>query len=268
MALILASAFSSTCHAAITSTDVAIVGVYSDGSGTNVPPTGDAFAWIALNPISAGEVLYFTNSGYFSSIPGFFGEALVRYTVPTGGIAAGSIHSVETGNLPTDYIHITATTPYTQAIYSDSLALNSTGDQLLIFQDSDISNVAGFTAITALNLASSQWGGINDATNSRGSTDLYPGLTNGVNAIALGSGPGVRDEWDNVRYIGPQSSDPVVLLANIMTVSNWEQTDTAQTNYLDWVSNDNRSLLIPEPSGTALLLIGAGGLLARRRRSD
>jgi len=52
-------------------------------------------------------------------------------------------------------------------------------------------------------------GNFNTGANATES-DLYPGMTNGVNALAVVAGPGFSDEWDNVRYNGSHDRIPGV----------------------------------------------------------
>jgi len=79
--------------------DIAFVGVNS----TNP----DQFAFVALNAIAAGDIIYFTDGGYTGATSGaasaYFQttEGFLQYTAPSEGIAAGSVLLINAGNTST-----------------------------------------------------------------------------------------------------------------------------------------------------------------------
>ena len=247
--------------AAVTSVDIAIIGNYTDGN-SNGATTGDAFAWVVLNNVGAGEVLYFSDSSYRTGTASFIAEGLVRYTVPAGGLSAGTIMNFASGALPSGYVHV-ANTAYSDGD-TPSLTPSSGGDQLVIFQDNDVSNSAGFTGIWAVNNSSTSWGATG---TSQTESDLYPGMTNGVNALALGAGAGPSDEFDNVRYTGTTTGTAAEILASIQNLANWERTNDLSADPVNWVTNGQSSFtIVPEPSSLAALMCGAAGFVFLRRR--
>jgi len=253
--------FTDNARAAVISADIAIIGHYTDGSATATFPTGDAFAWLAISSIQAGEVLYFSDSSYRSETNSFILENLIRYTAPTT-ITAGTVMRFEAGSLPSGYVAL-SDTAYSSST-SVTLTPSTSGDQLVIFQDDDVSNTANFTALWAVNNSSTGWG---SSSTSPTESDLYPGLTDGVNALGLGAGSGFSDEFDNVRYVGSTTGDAATILTNIRNISNWERTNSEQINYVDWVSNGVTSFdIVPEPSSVSLLGFCCLGFILRRNR--
>lgn len=246
-------------NAAVSVTDVAIIGNYMDGN-SNGAATGDAFSWVVLNDINAGEVLYFSDSSYISSSNSFIAEGLVQYTVPTGGLSIGTIMNFASGALPSGYVHLPNTA------YSDanmpSLTPSSAGDQLVMFQDDNISDTAGFAGLFAVNNSSTGWGYDGSSATS---SDLYPGMTNAVNALGLGASAGLSDEFDNVRYVGPTTGTSSELYASIQNLSNWERTNDSNADPVAWVTNGQSSFtVVPEPSSALLLGLGSLSLMFRR----
>lgn len=254
--------FGGSAHGALSSSDLAIIGYHSDSS--------DAFSWVALNTINAGEVIYFSDSSYESSTSSFTPEGMMKFVAPSA-ISAGTVSTVTFvtpfTSLPPGYT-VELTTAYSGTDVNGNASFNfaSAGDQFVIFQDPDPSDSLGFLGLSAINMASNQWGGT--PADSATESDLYPGMTNGLNALALGAGAGPSDEFDNGRYVGPFVGSPEFILSNIYDLSNWEVTDTSQgANSGAWTnaSGLNSFVLIPEPSNALLLCIG-GIFLARRKR--
>lgn len=248
-------------NAALIATDVAIIGYHSD--------TEDSFSWVALNTIPAGEVLYFSDSSYETSSSSFLPEGMMKLIVPNE-ISAGTVSSVSFvtpfNNLPAGY-SVEGASAYSSTDVNGNPSFNfqSAGDQLVIFQDPDPSNPTGFVGLSAINASSTLWGG--DFTNSATESDLYPGMTNGVNALAVGASSGPSDEFDNVRYEGPTTGSSAFLLSQIYDVSNWQGTNDSQgTGAAAWTANGVAAFVIPEPSTSGLLVITAGLLVLRRQR--
>lgn len=270
-----ATTFYKPANAALMAGDVAIIGVYTDGTSTDATGGGDSFAWVPLVDLSAGEVLHFSDAGYFSGTTSFnTSEGLLTYTVPVGGITAGTVQMASNDIAPNDLSLSalpSAGTGYTTGASGYSAGghvnLSGAGDQLVLFQDSDVSDTTGFSPIFAANTASDNWTpGVSDGDSNQ--TNLYPGLTDGVNAVAAGSGPGNQDEFDNTRYVGPTSGTAAGLLAAIADASNWAGTNDSQdAPTRDWSTNGvQRFDIVPEPVSAALLLCGlASSCLVRRK---
>ncbi len=268
-----------TVHAALMTGDIAIIGVYTDGTSTDATGGGDSFAWVPLVDLTAGEEIHFTDAGYFTSTTSFNAtEGLLTYTVPVGGVAAGTVITASNDVAPNDLSLSalpSAGTGYTTGASAYSAGghvnLSGAGDQLVAFQDADLADTAGFSAIFAVATSSDNWTpGV--ALNDSNQTNLYPGLTDGQNAVAAGSGPGNQDEFDNVRYMGITSGTKSALLAAIADASNWEGTNSAQdAPTRDWSTNGVSQFNItevPEPSAlllTAVMFVGGCSLRTRKR---
>lgn len=183
---------------------------------------------MALNEIKAGEVLYFSDASYHGGV--FVAENLLKLEVPED-IPAGTVSGVDAGNLPAGYSSL-ADTAYSVP-GSLTLTPSGTGDQLVIFQDENVADAAGFRGLSAINAASTGWGRTGTSATE---SDLYPGMTNGVNAVAVGAGSGSSDEFDNVRYVGPTRGSRDELLESIYDPANWEGTNDSQAAYVSWTN--------------------------------
>ncbi len=268
-----------TAQAALITGDIAIIGVYTDGTSNDATGGGDSFAWVPLVDLAPGEVIHFSDAGYFTGTTSFNAtEGLLTYTVPVGGISAGVVQAASNDVAPNDLSLqglATAGTGYSTgpSAYSAGghVNLSGSGDQLVAFQDSDLNDVAGFSPLFAVNMASDNWTpGVSIGDSNQ--TNLYPGLTDAANAVAVGSGAGNQDEFDNARYIGITSGTRGALLAAIADATNWEKTDDAQTAPTrDWSTNGVAQfnvLPVPEPSTvlmTSLMLIGFSSAGSRSR---
>ncbi|WP_408589608.1 hypothetical protein, partial [Novosphingobium sp.] len=65
--------------------DIAFVGMNTFGT--------DWIAFVALNPIAAGEVIYFSDNELTSASATSFnaGESYFKWVAPAGGVAAGTV---------------------------------------------------------------------------------------------------------------------------------------------------------------------------------
>ncbi len=125
-------AVSSTASAALVAGDIAIVGFQASGVTT------DSIAFASLVNLDAGTVVYFTDNG-FTTGSGFRGvlstdndgnENLMKFTVGSGGLAAGTVISSRSTAYASNWtlsgqISSTGGT----ATYSQ-LSLSSTGEQI------------------------------------------------------------------------------------------------------------------------------------------
>lgn len=255
-----------SANAAVSSNDLAIIGA---------DLTGDYFAWIALNDIPAGEVLYFTDTSYTGSDFINPREGILQYTVQAGGLSAGSITYIDLGgSLPAGYADPGAT-----AYSTGFLNFSTSGDQLLIFQDNDPSDTIGFTPLWAVNLNNDNW---NYNTAGPSLSELYPGLVEGVNALAVGLGDTDPDDAEGARFVLPGSyggnfvGTADELRDLIRDEANWEKDpETSTSSSTDpfmggpnWVFEGAGNItIIPEPSSMSLLFLGAVGFMLRRKRN-
>lgn len=184
--------------------DLAVTGFGSDNP--------DDFHFVLLTDIEAGTVIRFTDSGVKSDGTFRGNEGAVSYTAPEA-LNAGTVIG---------YISNSAdfTADNDATVGNRGLSLATEGDQLIAFQGS--SDNPSF--IFAFQSNSTAWQA--DATSSNTSA-LPPGLTNGLNAIAAGSGPGEGDEYDNARYDMSVNHGPAdYILEAIADKANWEGNNT------------------------------------------
>ena len=171
--------------------DIALVGV---GADTGVK----SLAFVVLVNVEAGTVINFTDNGWLAAGGFRAGEGVVSYTVPAGGLTAGTV------------ITITGLT--------SSLNPSATGDAIIVYQGA----AATPTILFAVDFADGNATYAADATNSN--TSAVPtGLTFGTNALAFGA--------DNVGYTGPTVGTQAEILAAIANEANWTENDAAAVTY-------------------------------------
>jgi len=223
--------------------DVVIIGYAAD---TGPSGTVDEFSWVPLVDLVAGTKIYFTDAGYNTIDADFMGtglndEILIKYTVPESGIPARTVFTVTESMLPSDYTIISGSKFGND--FNGQLSLPNAGDQITVFQSTDDENVpatfgdTNFTPLFMVNGSSLSFTALNSAAaditpiaNIDNLTNLVPGLTLGVNAIATGSGPLEADESDNARYNGTLSGTRDEVLFAVSQLSNWTRYDEAFGN--------------------------------------
>ncbi len=173
--------------------DIALIGFKSDNP--------DDFSFLVLTDIPAGEAILFTDNGALADGSLRSGEGTLRWTAPSD-LPAGTVVSLLADAVQFDAI-------------SGSLALSSSGDQILAYQDD-----AG-TPVFLFALHSNGTGFDADATSSNTSA-LPAGLTLGESAVAV-------PEADNISYTGPTTGTAAELRAAIGDVNNWTADDTSYT---------------------------------------
>ncbi len=166
--------------------DLAVVGFRADDP--------DEFAVVALAPIAGGSEIRFTDNGWQASGSFRANEGTFVYTVPSTGLAPGTVVSFSGVAGP---------------------AFAAAGDQLLVYTGPE----SAPSFVYALNVeGAAVWQA--DATSSNTSA-LPAGLVNGSTAVAV-------NEFDNVAYAGPTSGTQAELLAAIGDPGNWTGDDTAR----------------------------------------
>ncbi len=171
--------------------DIALVGV---GADTGVK----SLAFVVLVNVEAGTVINFTDNGWLAAGGFRSGEGVVSYTVPAGGLTAGTV------------ITITGLTV--------TVNPSTTGDAIIVYQGA----AATPTVLFAIDFADGNATYAADATNSN--TSAVPtGLTFGTNALAFGA--------DNVGYTGPTVGTQAEILAAIANEANWTENDAAGVTY-------------------------------------
>lgn len=187
--------------------DVAVIGFHTD-----VP---DAFAWVTLVDLDPGLALLFTDSGWIGgdlSGASTVSDSGLLYVVPAGGIPAGTVQLVPLADtLPAGYTRTLL--PFGEMLggtFGDQLAISRAHDDVFLF---------------ALNTNSSGWNVSMPNPNFATESELYPGLTDGVDAVAVGAGPDPGEEVDNAVYAGITRGTRDELIAAIARPENWNVSD-------------------------------------------
>lgn len=167
----------------LTAGDIAFIGFNFDNP--------DAFSFVALTSISAGETIYFTDNGWTEDD---------RFRANEGTYTWAAQENIAAGTIVT--------------LSDVGLYFSTSGDQILAYQG----DASSPTFIAALNAQESSWQ--SDATSS--STSALPtGLSNGITAVAVG-------EIDNAVYTGITSGSKDALLAAINDASNWSGSNSTR----------------------------------------
>ena len=199
-----------------------------------IADAGDRFEFIPLVDLSAGTVIYFTETGWNATTNSWqeddLKEGVIQYTAPTA-ITKGTVISFEEDATTNGKINLPTDGSVSISNYGGSLSLLSTGDQIIAFQGTppagwDGSGTNPFPTpsfIFAITSHSTAW---HDATTtSTNLTSIPTGLTNGSTAVAAGSGEGSGDEYDNIYFdavtnplAGKTKAEILALVGN---VANW-----------------------------------------------
>lgn len=176
----------------------------------------DKFAFVLLKDIESGTQIRFTDSGWQSDNTFRGNEGATKYTA-AAAVSAGTVITF-TGNGSNGF-----TSDNDATVGNTGFNLSEQGDQIFAFQG--VSTAPSF--IFALQTNSNTW-----QTTSTASTNsaIPQGLTNGTNAVAVGSGPGAGDEYDNAMYTGSESfTSPSECLASVSNNANWTGSNSFQT---------------------------------------
>ncbi|MCP5558571.1 MAG: PEP-CTERM sorting domain-containing protein [Verrucomicrobiaceae bacterium] len=249
----------------------------------------DSFTLVALDEISAGEVLYFTDSGWVSGLDVFRsgsptatnqldGESLLKLNV-TGTISAGTVISSFSDGAAWNWVNSGAIDGVNPANgeFSD-LRLNETftgpyeppADQIYIFQASNGANPIG----TPTNFVYLLDNPISGYTGFENSSDNYtgniaPGLSTGANTAfehtiyTFHDGAFGLDlsgiAFTSLNSVGGTKEEWLALIADS---TNWttDEPSTAATFNVTFG-------LAPEPTRGILVLAGVILAVTRRKRS-
>ena len=255
-----------TLGAAVTASDLAVIG-YDDYR--------DTFSVMTLNPMAAGEVIYFTNNGWSSSQGMFNGadpsqgagnESLIKLTlnqsIPSGSVISSNAASSDwtwtnSGVVPGQINGA--------GLFSD-LAFNYESDQIYAFQgqaDNPLLNPTHF--IYALDFGNANHPGFSDAQDQL-TGDIPPGLSLAdktafaqTNFSVHGDANGNHSAW------GLNMNAPAIqqLQASGGSSAQWLN---AIANSDNWGPVSIPADAAPEPSKMALLFVALAACFAHRRR--
>jgi len=261
-------AFSVQAQTTLSPGDLAIIGVNADGS-----PGPNYFSFVLLKDIEAGTQIYFTDRGW--SDDGFWPncnpsesnphrDGIVLWTAPTDIDSCTIINWTYEGG--TDF--------EVQGVYD--IDLMTSGDQVIAYQGPHFNAPAPF--IFAVQTNSTQRQGASNCDHNQSA--LPPGLTDGVNAVAVGEDSGGEDEWDNSVYNDAVTTGfPQEILAAIANADNWNGADDSiplsredgdTTTFHCSSSYQGEGEGVPTLSQWGLMILGLClsviGLVAVRRR--
>lgn len=189
----------------------------------------DEFVFVLLADIAAGTTIQFTDQGWNANTNAFMsnGEGHLEWTAPVGGLLAGTV--IEISDPGSGF----TASEGTIAGVSGTFALAVAGDQVLVYQGTTGAPTMLFAATTH----SLQWTNGNSTDTNR--SGLPAGLTDGVNAVAAGSGNGAESEYDNIAFdlTTWTSGSAADLLALLADVNNWNGSDASR--YTGTISNFN-----------------------------
>ncbi len=221
---ILLSLVSFFSNAQLAAGDIAFLGMNTDAE--------EGFAFITLTDIPGGEEIYFSDRGIVNASSWNVSiEMTLTFTTPPAGISCGTVVSfVETG---ADVLTISGAPGASYSFLTTPFNLGA-GDQITAFQYAP----AGFPptpgdATFIAGIHTNHEDGCEDATtlwtleacvSNTSESALPPGLTNGVNAMALTPG---GPEIDNGRYSGTLTGTSDFIRGEINDYTNWVISDDA-----------------------------------------
>lgn len=211
--------------------DIVIIAINGDTDATY----GRGFSFMPLVNLEAGTEIYFTDYGW-SDVAGSFitstavSDVFVKYTVPAGGISAGTIirnASNSTTNFTFYYAYGSSTFDYV------NLVGVSASDEVLAFQGSIASPTFIFAVsyVSTTNVASGWATSVPTSGVSSGTGSALPGsgnasvidLVDDVTALSFNQ---VASANDNCAYTGPTTAtDKAGWQARISNYSNWTFND-------------------------------------------
>lgn len=252
---------------------MAVIG-YDDGA--------DSVTLVALEAITAGEVIYLTNNGWSNSQGKFNGaapsqgagnEELLKLTI-TSDLAIGTVFSTNSSGAGWMWEKSTLIPGQTggSATFTD-LDLDWAGDQIYLFQglnDNPLLNPTNF--IYALHLSSPGYETFTNSTDQY-SGDIPPGLS-------LSSGTAFAQTRTDMHGDGSGEASPWGLNLSSPVISSLQSNTASRGEWLNAIANsDNWSgsapsissgsqlaVHTPEPTRVMLVLFGALGILMIRKR--
>ncbi|MBL9134119.1 MAG: hypothetical protein JNG86_23095, partial [Verrucomicrobiaceae bacterium] len=256
-------------EAAVTASSLAIVG-YDDFE--------DSFTVVALDGLTAGETIYFTNNGWSSTQGKFNGadvsqgagnESLIQLTliqnVPKGSVMFSGSNTAgwqwtKTGVIPGQDGGL--------AEFSD-LSLDYESDQIYAFQGTAANPLLNPTNfIYALHFGSVDYPGFSDSEDLL-TGDIPPGLSTGLhtafahtNFAFHGDADGNHSAW-GLNFADP---DVAVLQAAGGTKAQWLNLISDSSNWGNGQPTVVDFHVMPEPSRALLLMTGLVACLCRRQR--
>lgn len=187
--------------------DIALIGFGADAK---------SFAFVLLADSMAGQTVYFTDNGWFSTGSFRATEGVVAVTIPAGTTVGTviTVSSINTAGLTA----VTSGGAAVPVIRTGSADPSQSGDQFIAYTGS----AASPSFLFAIDFAdgNTSWAATATSSNNSG---VPTGLTVGTTALAFGP--------DNGAYVGPTSGTRSEILANIANPANWSFSETTGLAY-------------------------------------
>lgn len=200
----------------------------------------DTFRLLALNDITAGTVIKITDSGIDNTgalTANSVNEGTITWTVGTSITAGETFEFSITPGSPAavSLLEVADNVDRSGEIATtgwDSYGLSSLGDQIIIYQGSDISPtfISGFhnSSNDATHTSAGDWQTPGSTNVSSSLSHLPTGLTNNINALAFSTFDDAEfaisqtTHQDNLAYNGPTTAaDKATWMSRIFDRTNW-----------------------------------------------
>jgi hypothetical protein len=201
--------------------DIAITGYQGFGASA----TADEFSFVLLRNVTASTAINFTDNGWLSTNVFRTGETTVTWTAATALNAGTEVKIVGLNATLAG-----AGSPGT--VTGTALSLSANGDQILAYQGSVVTptfitaihmNVYSLTNSDPVTTTAAAWDG---TANTLFASAVPTGLTNGVNAMWIGTQGDINSEKDNARFIcAGDLSTAVSIKGLIFDQSKWTTSD-------------------------------------------
>lgn len=197
----------------------------SDASGN--PPTTDSLSFVALTALTEGTVIYITDRSWNgTAFVAGSGDGTFAYTVPAGGVAAGTVITLSQAQL-----------------IAAGVDLSENGDSIYAY----IGATADATPMRFLHALE-----IGDADQNFDGSLLNTGLVANQSAVAAG--------FDSGAYVGPTyasvQTSGQTLFGAVSTSANWAGGNRTTVNAVPQLVQDGPWLVNPE---VTLFGVGSGG---------
>ncbi|WP_290274919.1 T9SS type A sorting domain-containing protein [Algibacter miyuki] len=196
----------------------------------------DGFTFVATENIPAGEIIYFTDNEYDVVTNNFTNseEAVIKYTVGTGGLSKGVVVYMRETSTDTFVISCTSGNCGSNSVSNGSFNLATNGDGLYAYSDTDDNVVNGITEIYSV-----MYTGSGEAPSQNGGnipTNQNP-IGNFPNAIVV---DGFNNDGDD--FTGPNRIEFKFSPSNLRDGISKTAFENAE-NYLQYVSFDDLSIV-------------------------
>ena len=182
----------------------------------------EGFSFVALDDITAGTVVYFTENAFSISTLSFSGaESVVSWTAPAGGVSRGEVIVAMETAANTFTTTCSSGTCGVVSIVSGNFALANDGESFFAYQDTDNDHTNGVTQVDAvLYTGVSGTPGGNISAGEDPST-VYTG------AVVVDGFPAVQPNRTEYRF--PPERAITVDQANFQNTANWFNAQAAAT---------------------------------------